>query len=166
MSTVVSTKRTHPAWALAGFVLLCLGVGAIGGLATAESVRDWYPTLAKPAWTPPSWLFGPVWTTLYVFMAIAGWLVWKAEASARRTRGLILFGVQLVANALWSPVFFGAREIAGALAIILVIDVAVAAALFTFARVNRLAGGLFVPYLAWVLFATALNFAIWRLNGG
>lgn len=166
MSTVVSTKRAHPAWALAAFVLLCLGVGAIGGLATAESVRDWYPTLAKPAWTPPSWLFGPVWTTLYIFMGVAGWLVWKAEPSVTRNRGLILFNVQLVANALWSPVFFGAREIAGALAIILVIDVAVAATLFTFARTNRLAAGLFVPYLAWVLFATALNFAIWRLNGG
>jgi len=146
---------------LAGFVVACALVAAIGGWATAGAVATWYPTLAKPSWTPPSWLFGPVWTVLYLAMAVAAWRVWRRIGW---TDALTVFGVQLVLNLLWSLGFFGLRNPAIGLAIIVLLWAAIAATLVRFRRVDALAGWLFVPYLAWVTFAGALNAAVWWLN--
>lgn len=123
----------------------------------------WYAGLAKPAWTPPDWLFGPAWTTLYLLMALAAWKVWIAVR--RIDAALLLYLVQLVLNALWSWLFFGLQRPDLALANIVVLWLLILATLVLFWRRDRLAGVLMLPYLAWVGFATALNLAIWRLNG-
>ena len=125
---------------------------------------DWYAALAKPAWNPPNWIFGPVWTVLYVLMAVAAWLVWRQAGFAGAGAALGLFGVQLVLNALWSYLFFGLHRIDWALADILALWAAILAVLVLFWRVQAAAGTLLLPYLAWVSFATVLNFALWRLN--
>jgi benzodiazapine receptor len=122
----------------------------------------WYAALAKPAWTPPNWLFGPVWTALYVMIAVAGWLVWRRES--RVGTPLVLWGVQLALNGVWSWLFFGLERPGLAALDILVLLVLIAATALAFARVSRIAALLLVPYLAWVSFASALNIAIWRLN--
>lgn len=149
--------------ALAGFILLCLLVAAVGGAVTASSVGTWYQGLAKPSFNPPDWVFGPVWTTLYVLMAIAAWRVWRLEL-ARRRPALALWALQLALNLCWSFVFFGARAIGPALAEIVVLLAAILATLVLFWRLDRLAGALLVPYAAWVAFAAVLNAALWRLN--
>ncbi len=154
-------KPSHSWLVLAAFLLASLAAATVGGLATGPAVRDWYPTIAKPDWTPPAWLFGPVWTALYAMMAVAGWLVWRRVGWGG---ALVWFGVQLALNAMWSPVFFGMHQIGLALVIIILLWVAIAGTMVAFWRVSPVAGWLFVPYLAWVSFATALNFAIWRLN--
>jgi benzodiazapine receptor len=146
---------------LGGFVVASFATAALGGATTAGSVRDWYPTIAKPSWTPPSWLFGPVWTALYLMMAVAGWLVWRRVGWGG---ALVWFAVQLALNTTWSPVFFGMHRIGLALVNIVLLWVAIVGTTVAFWRVTPVAGWLFVPYLAWVSFATALNFAIWRLN--
>lgn len=147
--------------ALVGFVVLCLAVGALGGWATAQSVAEWYPTLAKPSWTPPPWLFAPVWTVLYILMGVSAWLVWKTgEAKVP----MLLFGAQLLLNLAWSFLFFGARSPGLALIDIAALWVAIAAMIFAYAFRSRLAAFLMVPYLAWVSFAMALNAAIFMLN--
>jgi tryptophan-rich sensory protein len=145
-------------------VAVCLGTGALGAWLTADGVRDWYPGLNKPAWTPPDWVFGPVWTLLYLLMAVAAWLVWlRADARAARP-ALGLFLGQLVLNAGWSGLFFALHSPGLAFAEILVLWPAIAATLVSFARVSRLAAGLLVPYLLWVTYAAALNGAIWVMN--
>ncbi len=149
--------------ALAGFVALCLAVGAAGGLATATSVATWYPTLAKPAFNPPNWVFGPVWTTLYVLMAIAAWRVWRSGAPGARL-ALGAWALQLALNLCWSLVFFGLQRIGAALAEILVLFAAIVLTAHLFWRIDRPAGALFAPYIAWVAFAAVLNTALWRLN--
>lgn len=143
----------------------------IGNAATGAGLRDWYPRLAKPGWTPPPWLFGPVWTALYIAMAVAAWLVWARGRSApdpslRRwaRAGLALYALQLALNAAWSVLFFGLRSPGLALAEILALWAAILATTVAFARVHRAAAGLMVPYLGWLTFAAALNLAIWRLN--
>jgi len=146
---------------LVGFVVASFAAAALGGVTTASSVRDWYPTIAKPTWTPPSWIFGPVWTALYAMMAVAGWLVWRRVGWGG---ALVWFAVQLSLNAAWSPVFFGLQRIGLALVNIILLWLAIAGTTVAFWRVMPAAGILFVPYLAWVSFASALNFAIWRLN--
>lgn len=148
-------------WVLAGFIVACVAVGGLGGFATAQSVVEWYPTLNKPSWTPPSWLFGPVWTLLYLMMAVAAWLVWRAGNSKG---ALILFWAQLALNLAWSFLFFGARSPTLGLIDIILLWIAIAATIFAFALHNRVAAFLLVPYLAWVSFATALNSAIYLLN--
>jgi tryptophan-rich sensory protein len=125
---------------------------------------SWYAALAKPSWTPPGWLFPPVWTFLYASMAVAAWLIWRGAERRGRVPALVLFFGQLVLNGLWSWFFFGEHLIGVALFDIVLLLVLILAATLTFWRLNRLAGILFIPYLLWVSFATALNFAIWRLN--
>jgi translocator protein len=144
-----------------GFVVVSFAAAALGGVTTAGAVRDWYPTIAKPTWTPPSWIFGPVWTALYAMMAVAAWLVWRRVGWGG---ALVWFAVQLALNAAWSPVFFGMHRIGLALVNIMLLWLAIAGTTVAFWRVVPVGGWLFVPYLAWVSFATALNFAIWRLN--
>jgi tryptophan-rich sensory protein len=151
--------------ALAGFIALCLAVGATGGAVTATSVGTWYAALEKPAFNPPDWVFAPVWTTLYVLMALAAWRVWLRgdEAPAARP-ALGLWALQLALNLTWSFLFFGARSIGAALAEIAVLLAAIIATLVLSWRVDRAAGWLLVPYAAWVAFAAVLTAAIWRLN--
>jgi benzodiazapine receptor len=156
--------RSRNVFALLGFIALCLAVAAIGGAVTATSVDSWYAALAKPSFNPPGWLFGPVWTALYLVMAFAAWRVWRARGLAGARAALGLWALQLALNLCWSFVFFGARMIGAALAEIAVLLLAILATLALFWRIDRMAGWLMVPYAAWVGFATILNAALWRLN--
>jgi len=149
---------------LAFFVALCLGIGALGAGVVATSVRSWYGDLVKPSFAPPNAVFGPVWTVLYVMMAVAAWRVWRA-ADRDTTRGpLTLFALQLALNLGWTVVFFGLEKIGAAVATIVVLDVGVVVTLLAFRTIDRGAALLMVPYLAWVSFATVLNITLWRLN--
>lgn len=166
------TSRTihHPGagkglGAAAASVALALGVAAIGGWATASSVATWYVTLDKPGFNPPNAVFGPVWTALYILMAVAAWRVWRSETvRTRRRAALTLYGVQLALNLAWSLLFFGLRRPDLAMIDIALLLAAVIATGAAFWRIDRPAGLMMVPYAAWVGFASALNFAIWRLN--
>ena len=149
---------------LLGFIGLCLAVGTLSAAVTAPAITSWYPTLVKPSFNPPNWIFVPVWTTLYVLMAIAAWLVWRRAGFAAARTALFLFIVQIVLNSLWSLLFFGLHRIDLALADVVLLLVAIVATALAFRRHSAMAALLLVPYLAWVSFATALNFAIWRLN--
>ncbi|HUU46762.1 MAG TPA: TspO/MBR family protein [Acidobacteriota bacterium] len=160
-----SERKSRERWvSLAVFVLVCLAVELVAGLLTDLSVRDWYLSLRRPIWTPPGWVFGPVWTFLYLSMAVAGWLVWQVRSVRYIRPALILFGIQLVLNALWSGLFFGLRNPMVAFWEILLLWFVIAVTLTMFWRIRRVSGLLFLPYLIWVTYATGLNFAIWRLN--
>jgi tryptophan-rich sensory protein len=150
--------------ALVFFVALCLGIGALGAAVVATSVDTWYAELAKPSFTPPDHVFGPIWTVLYVLMAIAAWRVWRVADRDTRRGPLTLFALQLALTLGWTVVFFGLEKIGAALATIVVLDVGVVVTTLAFRSIDRWAGLLMVPYLAWVAFATVLNIAIWRLN--
>lgn len=140
-------------------------VGGISGFFTVSGVESWYQTIQKPSWNPPNWVFGPVWTTLYVMMGIALWLVWKEDTSRElKMIAFILFGVQLILNFLWSFVFFKLEQPGFAFLEILFMWVAILATIFAFAQVNKTAAWLLVPYISWVSFAAILNFTIWRMN--
>lgn len=154
-------KRSRLFIGLAGW--LC--VTFLAPLAGFRAIPDeWYRALAKPAWNPPPWIFGPVWTLLYTLMAVAAWRVWR-KGGWREQRGVLsLYLAQLFANALWTPLFFGAHRIGLALGDILLMWALILATLVAFSRVDRPAGVLFVPYLAWVSFASFLNFTLWRMN--
>jgi tryptophan-rich sensory protein len=149
--------------ALAGWILLAGAAGAIGSVASVRSA-SFYLGLERPAWAPPSWIFGPVWTTLYVLMGVAAWLVWRERGRVPVRGALTLFVVQLAFNALWTWLFFVWRQGGLAFAEILLLAALVAATAAAFRRVRRLAGALLLPYLGWVLFATALTWAVWRRN--
>ena len=146
---------------LAILLILCFVVGGVGGMTTAPNIPIWYAGLAKPPWTPPDWIFGPVWSLLYLSMAVAAWLVWRQKDS---TPPMVLFGVQLAFNAAWSWLFFGLRSPGAAFADVVLLWTVIVATTVAFWRRSTLAGILFLPYLAWVSFASALNFAIWRMN--
>ncbi len=143
---------------------VCFGTGTVGAALTAGSVRDWYPTLRKPAWTPPAWVFGPVWTALYGLMAVAAWLVWRRAGWAAGRTALGLFAVQLFLNGAWSGLFFALRSPASAFAEILLLWCAIASTIWSFGRVSAPAAGMLTPYLLWVTYAAALNGAIWAMN--
>jgi tryptophan-rich sensory protein len=142
----------------------CYGAAAVGGLLTAQAVDGWYPTLAKPSWNPPAWVFGPVWTVLYGMMAVAVWLVWLRRRRQSVATPIGLFVLQLAFNAAWSPLFFGLHRPDIAFADIMLLWLALVATVWVFLRRHVTAGILLVPYLLWVSFAAVLNFAIWRLN--
>jgi translocator protein len=156
-----STFRLRQSLALVISIAICFSVAALGGLATAPNVPTWYAELNKPTWTPPGWLFGPVWSALYLCMAIAAWLVWRRGGSSVP---LFLFGAQLALNAAWSWIFFSFHNPGMALTELMLLWIAITATTVAFWRRSAWAGVLFVPYLAWVSFAGVLNFAIWRLN--
>ncbi len=144
---------------------LPLGVGALSGIATSSAVRDWYPGLAKPPFNPPAWVFGPVWTALYLLMGVALYLVWREGWQRPEVRHAItLFIAQLALNGLWSVLFFGLRAPGLALVDIAVLWALIAMTVVASWRVAPLAGGLLLPYLAWVSFAAVLNASIWWLN--
>ncbi len=146
-------------------LLAPLVAGGIGATATAESVRTWYPTLRKPSFNPPDWIFGPVWSTLYLLMGIADFLVSRqADGGPALRRARLLYRAQLVLNVLWSILFFRRRSQFAALVEIVFLWIAIVLTIRAFARVSPRAALLLVPYLLWVSFATVLNGAIWRLN--
>lgn len=144
---------------------ICLGIGVVGSLSTKPEIAGWYAGLAKPFWTPPPLVFPIAWTALYILMAIAFWRLWDRTApSMGRSRAMTLFGVQLVLNAAWSPVFFGWHGIRTGLVIIALMVVAIAATILSASRVDRIAGWLLVPYLCWVLYASTINAGVVALN--
>ncbi len=165
MTRLHISKVTVPAGrdliGLVTFVLLCFGVSILGARATVPALRPWYETLAKPPWTPPGWVFGPIWTILYPLIAISGWTIWR---EGRSRVAVLLFLLQLALNAAWPWLFFGQRRPDWAFVDVVVLLVVLVATVVVFYRLRRRAAFLLLPYLAWVLFAAALNLAVWRLN--
>jgi len=152
-------------------IVIAQAAGIIGSIFTVSSVNGWYTTLVKPVLNPPSWLFGPVWTILYTLMGIASYLVWSSYAKATDGQvkeqiklALIIYGVQLGLNALWSILFFGLKQPGFAFAEIIVLLIFIIMTTILFWRISPLAGALMIPYIAWVSFASYLNFTIWQLN--
>lgn len=147
---------------LIGWLLLCLGVGAVGGIASA-SAAEFYAELTRPSWSPPAWLFGPVWSFLYVLMAVAAWLIWRT-VSKGTTLALWLFVVQLALNALWSWLFFAWRLGGWSFADIVLLWILIVCTIVSFWRICRIAALLLFPYIIWVTFASALNWTLWQTN--
>ena len=164
------TGATTSALVLVAFVAISFAVAALGSVATISNVEGWYADADKAPWNPPNWLFGPAWTFLYTAMSVAAWLVWRQRHLIEVRRALTLYVVQLVLNALWTPVFFGLFPAIGtpalwiALAIIVALDVVILLTMLAFWPVSRAAAWLLVPYWAWTLFATTLNVALALLN--
>jgi benzodiazapine receptor len=149
-------------WAvLAGVIALCKAVGVAGSIFTAQAIPEWYAFLNKPSFSPPNWLFGPVWVTLYALMGIAAFLVWR---KAGMGQALGVFALQLALNAAWSPIFFGLQNPLLGLVCIVAMWLAIVWTIVQFGRVSRAAALLLVPYLLWVSFATVLNLSIVLLN--
>ena len=146
------------------FVAVCLVAGGIGSLYTNRSVQTWYPMLNKPEWNPPNWVFAPVWTTFYLMMAISAWLVWRDNGWDGARSALCLFVIQLLLNVAWSAVFFGMRRIGEAFAEILLLLTMLIATAVAFLHFSLLAAWLLIPYIAWVGFASYLNYRIWQMN--
>ena len=147
---------------LAGWILLSFLAAAPGSFAVTTATE--YQTLQQPAWAPPAWVFGPVWTTLYILMGIAAWLVWKEAGFSGASVALGLFIAQLLLNAIWTPLFFGAGLRGWAFLDILLLAGTLLVTLVAFWRIRPLAGALLIPYLLWVSFAAVLNYTIWRIN--
>jgi translocator protein len=147
---------------LVPFLAACLGAGGVASILTRGDVDAWYLHLSKPEWNPPDWVFGPVWTVLNVMMAISGWLVWRVGTGA--TGALVLFAVQLLLNTAWSLIFFRLHAIGLAFGEILLLWMMVVATAVAFLPISFLAAWLLLPYIAWVGFASYLNFRIWQMN--
>lgn len=147
-------------------VVTCLAVGYLSGMVTRSAVVTWYPTLIKPSFNPPSWIFAPVWSMLYIMMGVAAGLVWNRIEFEKEIvkKALIFFAIQLALNALWSYLFFGLHNPMLAGLEIIVLLLMIYETYIQFSKINRIAGYLFIPYLAWVSFAAVLNASIWWLN--
>ena len=148
------------------YVATCVGVGYIAGAATQSSVKTWFPTLEKPFFNPPSWVFAPVWSFLYIIMGVAAGRIWGRIEFEREavTKALTFFVIQLVLNALWSILFFGLKNPLLALIEIVLLWLMIYETYLKFRKIDKVSGYIFIPYLAWVTFATALNAGIWWLN--
>ena len=146
---------------LIGFVAACFLAAGTGILFKPGA---WYEHLKKPSWRPPNRLFAPVWTVLYLMIAVSGWLVWRAAGFPGAALALSLYVVQLLLNAAWTPVFFGLHRLDLGFAVIVLLWLSIAATIAAFAPINAAAAWLMAPYLAWVSFASLLNFAVWQLN--
>ena len=146
-------------------IAIPLVVGGLGGIATASSIPTWYQGHNKPAWNPPNWVFGPVWTLLYLLMGVASWLIWRRGWDNPQVQAALgLFGIQLLLNLFWSLIFFGLRSPGWALLEIVVLWGFMLATMVQFYRLESTAGLLLIPYQLWVTFAAALNAAVWQLN--
>ena len=162
--TQAVASRPNQTLGLVAWLALCLAASGIGALASANA-RTFYADLVRPEWAPPGWLFGPVWSALFLAMAVSAWLVWRVpQESKSRSVALRLFVAQLVANALWSWLFFAWHLGGVAFAEVLLLWALIACTLVAFWRIRPVAGMLLVPYLAWVTFASALNYTLWQLN--
>ncbi|MDG4795941.1 TspO/MBR family protein [Micromonospora sp. WMMD1082] len=161
-TTAEDTRRRDGSgwWALAGFAAAVLAAALIGNLAASGAAAE-YADLDRPAWSPPSWLFGPVWIALYVTIALAAWLVWRRVGFGP---ALAAWVVQLALNAAWTPLFFGGGRYGLAFAEIVLLWLAIGVTVLLFSRASRAAAALLLPYWAWVTFAAALNYSIWQLN--
>ena len=158
-------SKLHQTLGLLGWALLTFTAAALGAFASADA-SAFYAELARPSWAPPAWLFGPVWSALYALMAASAWLVWRNRGFAGAQTALVLFIVQLAANALWSWLFFELHRGDLAFAEVLVLWCLIVATIVSFQRISTLAAALLYPYLAWCTFASALTFTIWSLNPG
>jgi len=161
----VTAFLSRQAIGLIGWLLLTFIAAAIGAIASADAAT-FYSELTRPYWAPPAWLFGPVWSVLYVLMAVSAWLIWRARGFGEGRRALVLYIAQLAANSLWSWLFFGWHRGGLAFADVLLLWCLIAATVVSFWRISSLAAALLVPYFAWVTFASALTFAVWKLNPG
>lgn len=165
VKTSSDTSRARSTLVLVGALVIVYAVAALGGLATSHGVRDWYPALVKPRWTPPSWLFGPAWTLLYTFMAVVAWRIWRQpSAVAGRAHVLRAWWLQLALNGAWSWAFFHFRSPAAGLALIGALLVTICWIQPRLARIDRPSALLWTPYVLWVAFAACLNLAIWHHN--
>jgi tryptophan-rich sensory protein len=149
---------------LIGFVLITLTVGGISSYFTAGQVNTWFTTVNKPSFNPPNWVFGPVWSVLYIMMGVSVFLVWQQPASKQRTLALPIFGIQLMLNFWWSIIFFKFHAMGWALVEIIALWCSILLTIISFSKLSKLAAWLLVPYIAWVSFATLLNSAFWYLN--
>lgn len=155
---------TRQAIALAVSVGICLGAAGNGSVLTTPSLHPWYAILRKPAWTPPNWLFGPVWTALYLCMAVAAWLVWRPAGFSSAGLPLTLFVIQLALSVVWSGIFFRLRLLGAAFLEVVLLWLFILSTAIAFWPVSRAASWLLVPYLTWVTYAAALNATIWRMS--
>lgn len=146
------------------FIFLCLGVELAAGWLTAQNVKTWYPLLLKPAWTPPGYLFGPVWTLLYLLMAIALWIVWLAPVKESKISAYVLFGCQLFCNLIWSGLFFYLKSPLLGFIDIVLLWILIVMTIKSFYRIRPIAGYLLIPYILWVTYALTLNLGIYLLN--
>jgi translocator protein len=146
-------------------ILVPLLVGGTSSFFTIDAIKGWYTTLNKPFFTPPNWLFGPAWTTLYILMGISFYMIWNnVESNKYRNKAYLFFAIQLILNFFWSIIFFYFQNpLAGLIEIILMLF-AIIMSIFYFSKISKIAAWLLVPYVCWVSFATALNLAIWHLN--
>jgi len=168
---LVPDQVKHPSigWQVFGLVawlVLCFGASGIGSSFTIPEINGWFATLEKPSFNPPNWLFGPVWSVLFLMMAVSAWLVWRRFRFAGAPAAITAFIVQLIANVMWSVLFFGLHSPSMAFGCICVLWLLIAITIMLFWKKSPLAGALLVPYLAWVTFASVLNFSIWQLNMG
>lgn len=146
-------------------VVVCVTIGYLSGMVTRDSITTWYPTLVKPVFNPPNWIFGPVWSLLYVMMGIAAGIIWTSNFEEKMVKkALGFFAIQLALNALWSYLFFGLHNPLLALIEIIILWLLIFETYNQFRTINKTASYLLLPYLAWVSFATVLNFSIWWLN--
>lgn len=148
---------------LAAVIVITLTAAAIGSVATFQSIPTWYATLNKPALNPPSWVFGPVWTILYVLMAVSAYLVWNSKSRQKR-EALAIYGLQLILNVAWSIAFFGFKSPFYALVVIIALWLTIAATIVKFNKISKRAAWLLIPYIAWVTFAAYLNYSVLVLN--
>ena len=153
-----------PILGLIVWIAVSFCAGLIGSRFTGPAVASWYADTNKPAWTPPAVVFGPVWSALYLMMGVAAWLIWRKAGFSGAPAAMVLFGLQLIANAAWSWIFFGLHRFDLAFFEIVILWVLILATLIAFWRHDTTAGLLLLPYMVWVSYASALNFAIWRLN--
>ena len=165
--TMVATNQRSTKALVGGLIvslMVCYTAAAIGGLTTAEAVATWYPNVVKPSWNPPNWIFAPVWSLLYFMMAVASWLVWKADRILVTRPALAWFGFHLMLNALWSLLFFGMKRFDLAMIEIVLLWLSIVISIFLYYRFSKIAAMLLLPYCVWVTFASCLNYAIWSLN--
>lgn len=146
-------------------IFICLTIGGVSGYFTAVEIPTWYATLNKPSFNPPNWIFAPVWTTLYILMAISFWLIWKNNIDASiKNRAMLFFVIQLILNFFWSIIFFHFHLLGVAFIEIILMWLFILFSIISFYPISKIAGYLLIPYLCWVSFASVLNFAIWKLN--
>jgi translocator protein len=145
-------------------LVIPLGLGGLAGMVTSEAIPEWYATLNKPSFSPPNWLFGPVWTILYIILGISFFLVWKKAPGVDRNKALLIFGVQMVLNFAWTFIFFYFKMLQLALIEIMVLWLSILIMMLWFYRVKPLAAYLNIPYILWVTFATVLNAGYYYLN--
>jgi translocator protein len=164
-SSEVATLQLSNFWKLVVSILICEAVGAVSAIFTRTEIQGWYSTLNKPSFNPPSYLFAPVWTSLYLMMGVSLWLIWKSDApEVRKRNAIFIFSLQLFFNFWWSILFFKLHSPAYALVDIILMMITILITIFSFSKISRIASWLLVPYISWVSFATLLNYSIWLLN--